>query len=382
MEDKNKDLLLKSHLRTEHPFTMWEQIHSAPDILRGCLKDDVVLTVKTVAKAIVDRNTEEVIFTGTGTSFYSGLIGEYGLAELAGMSARFMTSHELKNYPPSRLNEQSVMVGISHSGGTLVGAEALQLAKDKGALTVAITDVPGSRMANIAEYSIIGPGGQDTTIPKTRSYMSGIFRVLMLVVAIADVKRPGTWEVWMKYFEQTPRELEKVIALADEATPKLAEKFLKTKAFYCISYGVNLMTAQESALKLLEASLAMAQGLQAEEAIHGPLTALDENCALVLIAPPGKGYERVERVAKGIHHFGVPILSLADPESEIRLSSDYFIGIQSDLPELLSPLLYIAPLYLLSYWIALHNKINPDILKSDNSRWVEAHLLMMPPGSH
>lgn len=382
MTEKDYSLLLKSHRRTSHPFTMWESIHIAPEILRGSLDDKVVEATKKAASEIMKRGIEEIVFTGSGTSYFSGLVGEYGLAEVANMSARYLTSHELKNYPPVVLGKKSALVGISHSGNTLVILESTKLARSMGAYTVAITDVPDSPQEKAADIAIVGPGGRDWTIPKTRSYMSGIFRVMMLAAAIGDLKKPGTWDKWLKEFKRVPDVLAEAIKISDEKTPDIAKAFLKTRAFYCISFGVNVMTAQEASLKLLEGSLSMALGLQAEEAIHGPLAAVDEKCALVLIAPDGKGYERVERIAKGMHHFGIPIFAMGKPNAEIKKYADYFVGIPGDLPELLTPIVYIPTLYLLSYWIAVFNGINPDILKSDNKKWVEAEAILMPPGSH
>jgi len=381
-EKKEDNLLLKSHRRTEHPFTMYDSIHISPDILRECLEDGVVDAINKTADEIGKRGIDKIVFTGTGTSYFSGLVGVYALNEMAGMEGEVITSHEFRNYIPAGFGEKSALVGISHSGSTLVGTESNEIAKKLGGLVVAITDVEGSPMAKTSHLSIVGPGGRDMTIPKTRSYMSGVFRTLMLCAAVGERKKPGTWKKWVEEFKRVPDVVEEALEITDKVIADYAKAFLKTRAFYCISYGSNVCTAQEASLKLLEGSLSVAIGLQAEEAIHGPLAAVDEKCALVMIAPEGKGYERVERIAKGMHFFGVPIFAMADPDASIKENADFFIGIPGKLHELFATVTYIPTLYLLSYWIAVHNGINPDILKSDNEKWVEAMHLLMPPGSH
>ncbi|NMB58142.1 MAG: SIS domain-containing protein [Chloroflexi bacterium] len=381
-EKKEDNLLLKSHRRTEHPFTMYESIHVSPEILRGCLKDDVVKAIQDTAEEIEKCKIDNIVFTGTGTSYFSGLVGVYALNEMAGMQGSTITSHEFKNYVPAGFGNKSALVGISHSGSTLVGTQSNEIARKLGALVVSITDVEDSPMAKTSDLSIVGPGGRDMTIPKTRSYMSGVFRTLMLCAAIGEHKKPGTWDKWMDEFKRVPDVVEEALSITDKVIQDYAKQFLQTRAFYCISYGANVCTAQEASLKLLEGSLSMAIGLQAEEAIHGPLAAVDSKCALVLIAPNGKGYERVERIAKGMHYFGVPIFGMGDPDASIKEDSNFFIGIPGKLHDLFATITYIPTLYLLSYWIAVHKGINPDILKSDNTKWVEAMGILMPPGSH
>jgi len=381
-ENKEDNLLLKSHRRTEHPFTMFESIHISPEILRGCLEDPVVNAINQTADEIHKRGINHIVFTGTGTSYFSGIVGVYALNEMAGMVGENITSHEFRNYVPAGFGEKSALVGISHSGSTLVGTQSNEIAKKLGGLVVSITDVADSPMAKTSDISIVGPGGKDLTIPKTRSYMSGVFRTLMLCAAIGERKKPGTWDKWMKEFKRVPDVVEEAIANTDKVIAEYAKSFLKTRAFYCISYGANVCTALEASLKLLEGSLSMALGLQAEEAIHGPLAAVDNQCALVLIAPEGKGYERVERIAKGMHFFGVPIFGMGDADATIKEHSDFFVEIPGKLHELFGTVTYIPTLYLLSYWIAVHNGINPDILKSDNEKWLGAMQILMPPGSH
>lgn len=385
MTEKEKDdLLLISHGRTQHPYRMWDSIHLAPEVLQGLLEKEVVDATFAAAKEITDRGITDIVWTGTGTSYFSGLVGQYALAEFADMPSTFVTSHEFANYPLAGFDQRKALVGISHSGGTLVLYESVMLAKKLGGYTVGITDVAESRLGTSADIAIVGPGGRDLAIPKTRSYISGIMRAVMLAAAIGECRKPGVWERVLPFFTQIPDLLSKVIRVADDVVPEMAKAHLKSRAFYTISVGNNVATCWEASLKLLEGSLAVALGLQAEEAIHGPLAAVDKDCSIMLIAPAGKAYERVERIAKAMQILGVPVFSIAENGSPIEQHSDQFLGlpIPDDFPEVLTPILYIAPLYLMAYWIALHKNINPDILRSDDPLQVKAHAVMMPPGTH
>ncbi len=378
------NLLLQSHGRTQHPYRMWDSIHLAPEILEGCLKQPVLEATFNAAEALIGRGITDIVWTGTGTSYFSGLVGQYTLAEFAQIPSTFVTSHEFVNYPPAGFDSKKGMVAISHSGGTQVIVESVLLAKELGGFTVGITDVPDSRLAKAAQVAIIGPGGRDVTIPKTRSYISGLMRAAMLSAAMGECRKPGTWNQYLPFFKQVPELLKDILQVADQCVPDLAKAHLPSRAFYTISVGDNVATAWEASLKLLEGSLAVSLGLQAEEAIHGPLAAVDRYCSIMLIAPHGKGYERVERIAKAMQILGVPVCSVAPKGASIAEFSDQFIGlpIPEDFPEVLTPILYIAPLYLMAYWIAVHNGTNPDILRSNDPLQLQAHAVMMPPGTH
>lgn len=377
-----EDLLLSAHGRKEHPYRMWESLHEAPDILQGCLADSVLDAAIKIADEIAQRDVQSIYFTGTGTSFFSGLFGTYAFAELAEFPTTNITAFEFMNYPPARLNDRCALVEISHSGGTQVGYDCAILAKERGAYVVGITDIAESRLGNVADSLLLGPGGKDTAIPKTRSFMAGLFRVLLMAAAIGERMNPGTWDRWIAELKRVPKLVDETLQLCDLLIPQAAESYLEIRNFYVVGAGPNWTTVQEGALKLLEAALVVSIGVEAEEAIHGPLAAVNEACAVALVATEGKGYERILRIAKAMRLLDIPIFAVGCPNGEIREHANHYIGVPDNLPEIVTPIVNIPALYLLSYWIAVNKGINPDILRSDDPIHHEAHLIMMPPGSH
>ena len=64
------------------------------------------------------------------------------------MESGIFTAAEFTALPPARLGEHSVVVTCSHSGGTRETVEACQLAAERGAAVLAMTNNAGSRIDN------------------------------------------------------------------------------------------------------------------------------------------------------------------------------------------------------------------------------------------
>jgi glucosamine--fructose-6-phosphate aminotransferase (isomerizing) len=379
---KDGDLFAAAHGREGHPYRMWDSIHQTPEMLAACLEAPVTKAIDQVA-ARLHKDVERLYFTGTGTSLYAGTIASYAVQQVAGVPAACQTSFELVNHPPADLDDRAALVVLSHSGGTKVGLEATELAKERGAYTVAITDVGDSRLAASTDDVIVGPGGRELAIPKTRSYITGLLRVYLLGIALARKTRGESSVSGLTEQCQTlPGTLSSLIAGTEDEIREAAAGCVGQSGFYAVGGGPNWLTAMEAALKLMEASLVLAQGFEIEEAIHGPIIALDDATVVFAVAPHGASYDKVNAFARASQVIGSKVVSLAPQGASIASSSSTFIPCPLGIPELLTPILYIAPLYLFAYWLALAKEINPDVLRTRQPKYRQAMEIVMPPGSH
>ena len=97
-----------------------------------------------------------------------------GVAEEEGGLARLVSAH---------VNEQDILIGISASGGTGFVYEALRLAREKGALAIAITenrDTPMGANADIVIQSSAKPEGPSSTRIQTSHLAIGHALVCIL----------------------------------------------------------------------------------------------------------------------------------------------------------------------------------------------------------
>ena len=368
--------------RKEHPFRIWDSIHAIPEILEACLKSDVVELSKQAAREIKKRKIEKVIYSGTGSSLSVSIYGNRSLAELSDILSMNMTSYEFVNYPQPYLDKRTALVGSSHSGGTQVILQAIEKSKMAGVYTVGVTEVPQSNLAKMSDVALIGLGGRGMAIPSTRSVITEMLCVLILNLAIADERIPGVWNRWEDELKKIPQYVKDAIQVSDQYIPEIAERFKGLNAYYVIGTGPNGATVYDGALKIQEISWRPALAYQAEEAIHGPLLAVGKQNAQILIAADGNGYERVQRIARGLHLLDMPIFSISKLGADIKDYSSAFLGIPGEIPELISPFPYLIPLFEFAYWVSVHNGQNPDSLRLKEANREEMYRVLTPIGTH
>ncbi len=99
-----------------------------------------------VAKALADKGTiEQVYWVGCGGSLVDLMPANYLLvAESATIESHALTAREFTVAPPRRLGRHSLVVALSHSGGTPEVIDACKLAVTRGASVFAMTSGTGS----------------------------------------------------------------------------------------------------------------------------------------------------------------------------------------------------------------------------------------------
>lgn len=368
--------------RTKHPFMMYDSIMSAPQNLRECLDTRIQKEIQTVARAIVDRNIQRVIITGCGTSLYSAFSNRIIWHDLGTGIEMFQDNGlDLVQYPYLNLGERDAIFGISHSGGTKAVEDCLKINRPKGVLTVAFTDVPGSRVFQAAEYSIVGPGGEDVAIPKTRSYLTQQYIIAMLGAFIAEMK--GNTIDW-DTIKGIGAGISETIKVVEEPIKKIAEKLINVRQFNVVGSGVNYANAFEAALKMIESTTVPANGLQVEEAAHGYELGFDKNSACIVMIPKDcKVTDRAINIINGTLCIGSQCIVICNDAQIVKgKEGALVVEVPQYRAENWSFFNFIIPLYLLAYYLTIAKGLNPDVSSMTRPEMNEAHNLFHPPGYH
>src|SRR3984893_5535813 len=124
---------------------MLKEIHEAPEAvanaMRGRLTDDgsVFLREFDISDAEL-RRYDEVLLLDMGTSLHAAMIGEYVIEDWAGIAAHAQEASEFRYRRPT-FGPETLAVVITQSGETADTLVGLHQAKERGALTVAGTNV-------------------------------------------------------------------------------------------------------------------------------------------------------------------------------------------------------------------------------------------------
>ncbi len=158
----------------------------------------------------------------------------------------------------------------------------------------------------------------------------------------------------------------------EDAIREWASRSMAVERFYFAGWGPNASTAYEVALKMKEASYTTTEGFQLEQYLHGPFVSTDDGCQVTFIAPPVAGTDRVIDLIAAAQAVGAGTVAIVQEDDRARSG---LVDTAIEVPptsELLSPLVYLVPLQLFTYWLAVELGRNPDVFRLNDLRHVTA----------
>jgi glucosamine--fructose-6-phosphate aminotransferase (isomerizing) len=247
----------------------------------------------------------------------------------------------------------TLVVGVSQSGGSPDLAGVLGVARETGALTLAVTNNPASPLAQAAELSIDVVAGHERAVAATKTYTAELLALLMLVEGIraGDGHLPAEERTAL---EKLPRLAADV--LADRSATELAQRYRFASSLVTTGRGYAYPTARETALKLMETSYLPALAFSGADLLHGPLAMADPDVPVLAVVGEGPGGRSMRDVVTrlGERRADVVTIGAVDvPGASARLAVPA-------VDERWSPLLDILPLQQLALSLALARGEDPD----------------------
>lgn len=342
---------------------IYEQPKAIADALRGRMSADKGWIKLGGLSEYIKRidNAERFLFTACGTSWHSGLIGEYLIEDLARIPVEVEYASEFRYRNPI-INESDVVVAISQSGETADTLAAIELAKERRALIYGICNVIGSSIARVSHAGSYTHAGPEIGVASTKAFSTQITILTLIALQIAQEKgtiATSRLKEILYELENIPGKIEEVLKL-DEQIKEIAGIYMNARNFLYLGRGYNFPVALEGALKLKEISYIHAEGYPAAEMKHGPIALIDEEMPVVFLATNQSAYEKiVSNVQEVKARKGKIIAIVQKGDTEIKKLADHVIEVPAT-EEILSPLISIVPLQLLAYHIAILRGCNVD----------------------
>jgi glucosamine--fructose-6-phosphate aminotransferase (isomerizing) len=314
------------------------------------------LTQRENVQQIVDElkgDINRVVFVACGTSYHASLIGKYLIEPLAGIPTEVLLASEFK-YSARTLDEKTLVIFISQSGETADTLKALDIANETSK-TLAIVNVVGSSMTRRAQYVIQTQAGPEIGVAATKTYVSQLTAIYLFAGLLA-----GDEELLSK-LEKVPDYINEILK-DSEVIKQLSVKYRYAKDFFYLGRGYAYPTALEGALKLKEITYIHGEGYAAGELKHGPLALIDKGIPVVVLLPPGDNLEKTMSNLEEVRARGADVLAIGarKDKEQFTHAKDIFL-INDEVDEIIAPLVYIVPLQLLSYYVAISKEgVDPD----------------------
>jgi glutamine---fructose-6-phosphate transaminase (isomerizing) len=346
--------------RGGYPHFMLKEIMEQPDTLRETMRGRLLEEQGTVKLGGLTGMDEElnqiqrVIILGCGTSWHSGLIGEYLLEDIARIPTEVEYASEFRYRRPV-VESHTMSISISQSGETADTLWAMREAKQQGALALGIVNQVGSTIARETDAGIYLHAGPEIGVASTKAFTSQVVVLAMLTVHLGRLR--GTLSASrgreiVRALGRLPEQVAEILEM-EPAIRELAEEYKDHPNFLYLGRGYNFPAALEGALKLKEISYIHAEGYPAAEMKHGPIALIDENMPVVVIAPKDAVYEKIKSNIEEVKARGGRVIAIiTEGDTELLEYSDHVIQIPRT-HDALTPILASVPLQLLAYHIAV-----------------------------
>ena len=148
------------------------------------------------------------------------------------------------------------------------------------------------------------------------------------------------------------RYIDNVLALDDKIL-ELSERFADKHHALFLGRGPMFPVAMEGALKLKEISYIHAEGYPAGELKHGPLALVDDDMPVIAVAPNNELLEKLQSNLQEVKARGGELFVFADTEAPFPSEEGVTVIDIPKVPDIVAPIVYVVPLQLLSYHVAV-----------------------------
>jgi glucosamine--fructose-6-phosphate aminotransferase (isomerizing) len=306
---------------------------------------------------------KRIIIAACGTSFHSGLVGEYLIESMARIPVEVEYASEFRYRNPILTPTEDILIVISQSGETADTLAAVNLAKQVGIMTIGLVNVVGSTIARETHAGCYLHVGPEIGVASTKAFTGQVALLAMLALRLGIERKLLSDEQIVSSISglaRIPEQMDQVLQQAS-VIENLAKSYRFASSFLYLGRGFNFPVALEGALKLKEISYIHAEGYAAAEMKHGPIALIDKFMPVVIIAPPSDTtYDKIRSNVEEVHARGGNVIIITEVGNEDFKSKAEATLYIPKCPEWLSPLLTVVPLQLLSYYIATMRKLDVD----------------------
>ena len=311
-----------------------DEIREQPEVVARLLTD-AAPEVAAFCEVVRAADPSHVVIAARGTSDHAAIYAQYALGVLAGLNVGLATPSVHSLYGAAPDYGRALVVGISQSGASPDVVGVIRAARAQGALTLAITNTPGSDMATAAAHHLDLRAGPERAVAATKTYTATLTVLAMLTAGLAG---PGAGDD----LRRLPGAVATMLAQEGEAR-RIAADQAGLDRCVVLGRGYHYATAREWSLKLKELAYVLADPYSSADFIHGPLALIEAGFPILAVAPRGATSGDLEAVIERLgDELQARLLILSD-DPDLRATGHWAMALPDDLPEWLMPIAAIVP---------------------------------------
>ncbi len=350
-KDGFDDFMLKEIY--EQPTAIRETIGAKINLNSKCEFDELKFTKEYLS------SLNKIYIVACGTAMHAGLTGKNAIEKLCRIPTEVDIASEFRYRDPI-IDEKTLCIFISQSGETADTIAALKLSKEKGAKTLAITNVIGSSITREADYSIYTHAGPEIAVASTKAYTSQVILINILAIYFAEILFSTETDIITKLKKDIldlPKKIEETLK-CNEIIKEFAKKIYQEKDIFFLGRGIDETVAKEGSLKLKEISYIHSESYAAGELKHGPIALIENGITVISIMTDENLVKKTISNIQEVITRGAKTLVVSNQDIDKSM-----FDIVIDIPEtncFVSPILSIIPLQLLAYHISKEKGLDVD----------------------
>ena len=290
---------------------------------------------------------------------HAGLAGKNILEKLCKISTQVDIASEFR-YRDPLVDKNTLCIFISQSGETADTIAALKLSKEKGAKTIAVSNVIGSSITREADYSIYTHAGPEIAVASTKAYTSQVILLNILALYFAEVLENvdnSVIESFKKDILELPAKIEQTLKLSANIK-EFAKKVYQEKDIFFLGRGIDETVAKEGSLKLKEISYIHSESYASGELKHGPIALIENGITVIsILTDPNLVEKSISNIQEVITR-GAKTLVITNQDIDKKMFDEGICIPKTNT--FISPILSVVPLQLFAYYIAKEKGLDVD----------------------
>ena len=355
---------------------MLKEIHEQPEAVRNTLnslvKDGEIDLSQAGLTDEILSGVRQVDIVACGSAWHVGMAAQYVVEDLAGIPVRVELASEFR-YRSLPLGADTLVIAVSQSGETADTLAALRVAKERGAVTLAIVNVVGSTIAREADhvlYTLAGPEIAVATtkaysaiaVATTKAYSAQLVAAYVLAIRMACVRGRMDDGEKARLLGELAGIPDKIVRILEEKARLqwFATKMANTHDIFFIGRGLDYAISLEGSLKMKEVSYIHSEAYAAGELKHGTISLVENNTLVIGLLTQSALYEKtisnmMECKSRGAYLAGVT----TNGNFSVEDSVNFTVYIPRTDEHFLASLA-VVPLQLLAYYTSVNRGLDVD----------------------
>ena len=344
---------------------MLKEIIEQPGAIKATIapriRDGKIVLDETGLTAEYLKSINKIVITACGSAYYAGCAGKYAIEKLCRIPVQVELASELR-YSDPIIDEHTLVIVLSQSGETADTIAAMKECKKRGAKTLAIVNVVGSTIANIADHTLYTWAGPEIAVATTKGYTTQVSVLYLFALYAAEKTNRIDGKLYKRLLESLntlPKKIQEALDMNPQI-PNLAKKYHNASSLFFIGRNTDYAVALEGALKMKEISYIHAESYAAGELKHGTIALIEEHQPVIALCCNESIMEKTMSNIIEVKARGAEVLAVTfkDNQKIVSLADDMIYVPKTET--IFAAAAEIVPLQLLAYYVAKENGCDID----------------------